>query len=460
MAASGGCACGPPGRSVRSGSTGPVRFVGRERRSPRSKRRVRSRPVREYGRRVLVGREPERARLESLIEQARHGSAGCLVLRGEPGVGKSALLDAVLAERPATPRCCAPRGSRSRPRLPFAALHAAAPPGPAPACRSSRHPRPEPWASAFGEEDGPGVEPFLVAVATLSVLTAAAEENLVCASSTTPTGSTPRRRKRCCSARGGWGRPRGHGVRRPRGHRVDLRPARASRAGHDRPRPGGGPRPPRSSTRWRTRQRRSPSGWSRRRAATRWPCSSCPASSAPDQLQGSLALPAQLHLTRTSSGRSSTGAVGCRRRSQTMLLLAAADDTGDPAVLRRASTALGVGRGRAASSPGKSGLLSADRETRRGAPSPGAFGDLPGRHGSEDRRRAHQALAEALAGVGDPDRETWHRAAAAEGPDHGRGRGPRAASGHARCGAAATSRRWRRYERAAALCRTPRSAPA
>ena len=39
--------------------------------------------------------------------------------------------------------------------------------------------RPGRCAVAFGEEDGPGVEPFLVGIATLSLLTAAAEESLV-----------------------------------------------------------------------------------------------------------------------------------------------------------------------------------------------------------------------------------------------------------------------------------------
>ena len=35
----------------------------------------------------------------------------------------------------------------------------------------------------------------------------------------------------------------------------------------------------------------------------------------------------------------------------------------------------------------------------------------------EQRRTAHQALAIALAGLGDSDREAWHRAEAASGPD-------------------------------------------
>ena len=47
---------------------------------------------------LLVGREQELASLAGLVERARHGSAGSVVLRGEPGVGKSTLLDGLVAD--------------------------------------------------------------------------------------------------------------------------------------------------------------------------------------------------------------------------------------------------------------------------------------------------------------------------------------------------------------------------
>ena len=42
---------------------------------------------------MLVGRREERAALEALLASAREGRSGVLVLHGEAGVGKSALLD-------------------------------------------------------------------------------------------------------------------------------------------------------------------------------------------------------------------------------------------------------------------------------------------------------------------------------------------------------------------------------
>ncbi len=41
---------------------------------------------------MLFGRASERARIERLLTDARHGNGGSLVVRGEPGVGKTALL--------------------------------------------------------------------------------------------------------------------------------------------------------------------------------------------------------------------------------------------------------------------------------------------------------------------------------------------------------------------------------
>ena len=46
---------------------------------------------------MLVGREAELDRIDAMLAGARAGDGGVLVLTGEPGVGKSALLDAVAA---------------------------------------------------------------------------------------------------------------------------------------------------------------------------------------------------------------------------------------------------------------------------------------------------------------------------------------------------------------------------
>ncbi|MBV8988856.1 MAG: AAA family ATPase [Solirubrobacterales bacterium] len=42
---------------------------------------------------MLVGREGEQRVVDELLQRARAGRSAVLVLRGEPGIGKSALLD-------------------------------------------------------------------------------------------------------------------------------------------------------------------------------------------------------------------------------------------------------------------------------------------------------------------------------------------------------------------------------
>src|SRR5262249_58993894 len=42
---------------------------------------------------MLVGRAEESGRLEALLDSAQQGQSGALVIRGEAGIGKTALLD-------------------------------------------------------------------------------------------------------------------------------------------------------------------------------------------------------------------------------------------------------------------------------------------------------------------------------------------------------------------------------
>ena len=70
---------------------------------------------------MLLDRLPERAALSQLLDAARAGRSGVLVMRGEPGVGKTALLDHAV-ESVSDLRVAWVAGVESEMELAFAAL--------------------------------------------------------------------------------------------------------------------------------------------------------------------------------------------------------------------------------------------------------------------------------------------------------------------------------------------------
>ena len=79
---------------------------------------------------VLLGREREREVLGRLLEAAGGGDGGVLVVHGEPGVGKTALLDWAAAEGQL--RALRTGGVEGEMELPFAALQQLCSPIPRP----------------------------------------------------------------------------------------------------------------------------------------------------------------------------------------------------------------------------------------------------------------------------------------------------------------------------------------
>jgi DNA-binding CsgD family transcriptional regulator len=72
---------------------------------------------------VVIGREHERARIDALLEAGRRGRTGTLVVAGEPGIGKTALLEDA-CERAAGLRVLKVTAAEAESSLPFAGLHA------------------------------------------------------------------------------------------------------------------------------------------------------------------------------------------------------------------------------------------------------------------------------------------------------------------------------------------------
>jgi DNA-binding NarL/FixJ family response regulator len=128
---------------------------------------------------VLLDRRAERAAIDQVLDAIRSGFSGTLVLRGGPGVGKSTLLKYAVATAPDL-RVCRIAGVESEITMEFGGLHQLLVP-----CLPQLGDLPPPQRGAlrvaFGQETGPPPERFLVGLATLTLLSRAAEEQpLLC----------------------------------------------------------------------------------------------------------------------------------------------------------------------------------------------------------------------------------------------------------------------------------------
>ena len=129
----------------------------------------------------LTDRLSERAELDRLVDTVRAGESGVLVVRGDPGVGKTVLLEH-LADRAPGSGCRVARaaGVQSEMELAFAGLHQLCAPM---LNHAERLPEPQrdALATVLGIAAGPPPDRFLVGLAVLSLLSGVAGERpLIC----------------------------------------------------------------------------------------------------------------------------------------------------------------------------------------------------------------------------------------------------------------------------------------
>jgi DNA-binding CsgD family transcriptional regulator len=343
---------------------------------------------------------------------------------GEPGIGKSALLQDLVSAQQATAdvagiRVLRSQGVESESPLPFAALYRLL----RPVLGFERLPVPQARALrvAFGQEEGSAVEPFLVGVATLSALTEAAEDGpVVCVvddaqwldtasadallfaarqMQADPVAIVFAARDTQTSRGTGFGvgsfNPDGLPVMHLGG--LDEDAARRLLFEH-----AAQALPDEVSDRLVRETGGNPLA-----------LLELPTGLTAGQLRGTSPLPSQLLLT---AGVERAFLDRCRRlpeQVQTLLLVTAADDTGRVATVQEAVGHCGV-RARAWVEAEHSGLLSVEGDVVA-VRHPLVRSAVYQAATSFERRQAHRALAEAL--TDDQDRATWHRAAAAAGPD-------------------------------------------
>jgi DNA-binding CsgD family transcriptional regulator len=359
----------------------------------------------------LVDRDSEREALERLVAGVRAGNSGVLVLRGEAGVGKTALLQHVSA---AAEDCRVARaaGVESEMELAFAGLHALC----APMLGRLPHlpaPQRDALSTAFGLSAGPQPDRFLVGLAVLSLLADAAEEQpLVCIVDDAQWLDRVSAQTMAFVARRLLAERLGlvFALRESgEGHELEGLPELVieglaegdARLLLDATIPG------RLDGRVKTRILGEAGG-------NPLALIELPRGLTPADLAGGFALPDAGSLTSRIEHVFLQRTKALPHDTQLLLLTAAAEPLGDLDLLWRAAEHLGID-GEAARAAEGAGLIELGLRVRFAHPLVRSA-IYRAAHPS-DRRDVHRALADATDPVLDPDRRAWHRAHATTTPD-------------------------------------------
>jgi DNA-binding CsgD family transcriptional regulator len=364
-----------------------------------------------YSPRVLRGRAVECARVEELLESARKEQSGVLVIRGDAGIGKTALLDFAAARAHGT-RVLRAAGVESEMELAYAALHQLCLPM---LNGVERLPAPQRDAlgTAFGLSAGPTPDRFLVGLAVLTLFSDAAEaEPLVVLvddahwldRSSAQALSFVARRLQAESVAILFA-AREEGAVDELAGLPELRVGALSEA-HARElldAPGVGPLDERVRDRIVAEARGNPLA-----------LLELPHALSPANLAGGFVVPERPPLAGRIEASFRGRVQQLPEETQRLLLLGAAEPTGDPVLLWRAAAALGIPIEAAAPAEEADLLAVGARVAFR---HPLLRSALYEAASPKQRRAAHRALAEATDHQLDPDRRAWHRAYGALAPD-------------------------------------------
>ena len=361
---------------------------------------------------ALFGRTAELEILGHLIAEPRNGQSAVLVLRGEPGIGKTALLRYLIGQASGF-RVIRGTGVESEMELPFAGLHQLCAPllG---RLDSLAEPQRRGLSVAFGLASGDSPDRFLVAIAALSLMAEASEEKpLLCVvddaqwldqASAQVLGFVGRRLlaepiAQVFAARPPAGRPDPlAGLPELRLGGLDEKSARALLATVI-------PGPLDESVRARIIEETNGNPLALLELSQGLSAA---------ELAGGFALPATGDLPQRIEDRYLLRLGELDDEAQRLVLLAAADPVGDLALLLRAAQVLGLEIG-AMELAAEAGLLDIGASVRFRHPL--VRSAVYRAAAVQDRRAAHEALAAATDPEADPDRRAWHRAHSTGGPD-------------------------------------------